>query len=74
MLRRSAGKSRAVHQLIIAGNDTVPISVCRGGGMRCPDCWCTIVVLFHHHYRHLPILYMTSDELKGIVSHVYMVL
>ena len=36
-LRRSASKFRSVY-LLLGGNDTVPISVWRGGGMRCGEC------------------------------------
>ena len=36
-LRGSAGKFRPMH-LLLAGNDTVPISVWRGGGVRSIVC------------------------------------
>jgi len=36
-LQHSAGKFRPMYPLL-AGNDTVPVSACRGGGIRSSEC------------------------------------
>jgi len=42
-LRRSAGKSTSMH-LLLAGNDTVPILMWRGGGMRSSECRLVVIL------------------------------
>jgi len=49
-LRRIGGKFRPMY---VVDNDTVPISVQRGGGMRCTEYWCSSFVYLR---LHVPVI------------------
>jgi len=57
LLRRSARKSKTTY-LLVAGNDTVPISVWRREGMRCTKCrlvgFDNVMVIFTARFTIVP--------------------
>ena len=71
----SAGNCRQVY-LPFGGNDTVPISVCRGGGIHCAGCRSVVCLLRNHDCRvvgFLESLYLRKlSETCRVVFCVYL--